>query len=402
MQKKIINAFRSTGSLCIVLVVGVLLMSGCENPGSVGGGLREDNTEIAIDTFAVDAINTSQFNWYSGAYSYFSAGSFNDPLFGSLDAIGMLKPRLPVIPDSIDIGAGTEVKMRIIMNDEQFYGDQTSPQQFEVYPISELWRSKAWKLKDDIQFDASQKVAEFVVTDEDSLDITLGSTWVQTYLDFAQDTSATSDSTYKYEAYGLAIVPTNTSKVIPINSGSTRFVIETASDTLEASLARWAYSFDRGNSTLPPSSLPLHSTYESVLSFDLNLSEMDIQKVGISKAELVIYANTSALQSSLPASAERPATSSAQLYIANPEFTPENIAMSDPVSTGTYSEDDNAYHFTITSIVQRILLDGIAENQEFYITFSNNGMIRSTLLFDESGPADKAPKLIITSLKNSN
>src|SRR5699024_2950339 len=135
---------------------------------------------------------------------------------------------------------------------------------------------------------------------------------------------------------------------------------------------------------------------------DLNISEMGVQSVGISKAELVLYANTAALESSLPASADRASATTAQLYIVDPELTPENITMGNPVATGTYSEDDDAYHFGITTIVQRILLDGISENQEFYITFSNNGIIRSSLIFGEDAPAGKAPKLIITSLKNSN
>jgi hypothetical protein len=256
-------------------------------------------------------------------------------------------------------------------------------------------------LEDDIQFDTSQPVASFSVEDQDSLDIILDSTWVQTYLEFARDTSAIADSSYKYEAYGLAIVPMNTSKVIPINSNSTRFVIEADSDTFDVSLAQWAYSFDRGSSSIPQVSMPLHSTYESVLNFDLGVAEMGVQGVGISKAELVVYANSSALENSLAASEARSAATLAQLYIADPEFTPENIALGTPTVTGTYSEDDNAYHFTITSIVQRILLDGIAENQQFYITFSNNGIIRSSLIYGEDGPADKTPKLIITSLKNN-
>ncbi|HEX6983124.1 MAG TPA: hypothetical protein VF181_10220 [Balneolaceae bacterium] len=396
-----ISAFRSTGSLCVVLVIGVLLMSGCENPGSVGGDLRENRADVVIDTFAVDAISTNQYSWYSGAYPYFSAGSFDDPLFGSLTTIGMLKPRLPGLTDSTGMGPDAVMKMRLIINDEQIYGEQTSPQQFDVYTISELWRSESWKLEDDIQFNANQRVASFSVQNQDSLDVILDSTWVQTYREFAQDTSAASDSVYKYEVFGLAIVPSNSSKIIPINSNSTRFVIETESDTFSVSLAEWAYSLNRGNSTIPQVSLPLHSTYESVLNFDLDVSAMDIQGVGISKAELVLYANTPVLESSLPASAERADAASAQLYIADPEFTPENIALGSPLVTGTYSEDDNAYHFTITSIVQRILLDGISENQEFYITFSNNGIIKSSLIFGEDAPADKTPKLIITSLKNN-
>lgn len=393
------SASRSLGSLFLVLTIGILLVSGCENPGSVGADLTDDRADIVIDTFRVDGITTSQYNWYSGDYAYFSAGQFNDPLFGNLRAIGMVKPSLPIAADTL-FGPNSIMKMRIILNDDLIYGDPSAPQQFDVYLIDETWRGRAWLLNEEVEYLTDQLVASFSIEDQDSIDVVLDTSWVNIYRDYAQDTTAAADSAYRYEVGGLALVPTNTSKVIPLNSQQTRFVIESPEDTLEIPLAEWAYSLNRGTPNIPANSMALHSTLENVLTFELDLSNVDIQ--GIAKAELVLYQNESVMESSIAASAERPDAPTAELYIVEPEVTPEGITIGRPVVTGDFSEADNAYHFTITSIVQRIVLDGIREEERFYITLPNNGTIRSSLIYGSQATDENAPKLIITSLKNND
>ena len=56
----------------------------------------------------------------------------------------------------------------------------------------------------------------------------------------------------------------------------------------------------------------------------------------------------------------------------------------------------------MTGLVENLLRNGNDEGREFYVTFPNQGSIKPSLIYTDSdqAPADKKPKIIITSLKN--
>lgn len=391
------------------------MLSGCEDPGGVGGNIGDTESEVVSDTLIINGIQTVSPNSYSGELEYFSAGQYDDQLFGNLRAIGYLKPNLPAAGDTVHTDA--TVLMQLMYNSDQVYGNTTSTQGFDIYEIDQLWRDRALMINDDLQL-AGQKIGEFTVGTDDSLTVNLSQIapeWVEeyrAYADAATDTSnSEADSTYRYEAHGLALVPNNSEKIIPLNRESTRFVIQNPeADTFAVSLNRWGYSLERGNSALPEGSVPLHSTYESVLQFDSlgGVSDLDLQISGLARAELVLHQNSPALQPGPPA-VERAEETTIYLQLADPENIPENI---DPGTledgqfkiAGAFSAEDNTYRFDVTNLVARIIRIGLSGDLEFFVTLPNNGIIKSTLIetsADEVPDAFK-PKIIITSLKNTS
>ncbi|MGD8749165.1 MAG: hypothetical protein PVI44_11910 [Balneolaceae bacterium] len=381
-------------------------MSGCDDAGPVGSDLTKPGAEVTVDTITVNTIDTTHTSTFSGGKNYFSAGAYSDPIFGDISAIGMVEPKLPPSVDSVQSNA--KMLMRIIINGDEVYGDSSAIQDFDIYEIDEYWEIAGQKMKDDIKINMNAKVASFSIGEEDSLDVELSSNWFDKYYKFASDTSSDADSLYEHEVYGLALVPQNSKKIIPLDRTSTRFVIQNPdTDTVSVNMSKYAYSLDRTNESFPQGSVPLYSTYESVLQLDVDLSDINAEASTISKTELVLYQNNAALEQSLqsePLSVQRPPEKNVQLHLADPEDIPKAIDPGSPIASGAYNRTDGAYHLDITSLAQQILLNGFPAGQKNYITLINNGIITPSLLYtnSEQVPVNKKPKIIITYLKNTN
>lgn len=423
MQNLFKDTFQPTHTLPLLLFFTVLLgFSACENPGSVGNDLIEPGADVVRDTLVIKHVTAVDAASYSGELDFFSAGAFEDPLFGTLSATGFLKPNLPSSTDTLQDDG--EVFLKLMYDGGEVFGDSVGNQQFELYEIKQYWRDRALKVNYQLQL-GSQKLGEFTVGNSDSLMINLSNIapqWVDEYRDYAkaskEDTTSQTDSTYAYEENGLALVPQNSTKIIPLNQQLTRFVIQNPgkdsadADTFDVTLNKWGYSLERGgNSAIPQGSLPLHNTYESVINFkELGVSQLDIPPSGLSRAELVFYENKSALEQSLngkPSTTKRPRQQVVYLQLAEPDGLPENIDPGVPLNNptkiqGWYSAEEGSYRFDITSLVENIIRSGFPEGLEFFITLPNNGAVKSTILMDSSDqvPYGLKPKIIITSLKN--
>ena len=419
MQKYLNNSFQELRFVNLIIALVVLAgLSACENPGSVGGELTDPTAEVVQDTLIVNNLQSIDATSYSGDLSFFSAGRYDDPLLGSLKATGYLKPFLPSENDTMK--ADAEMLMRLMFNTEQVYGDSLGSQQFDLYEMGQFWRDRALTLDDELELQ-SEKLGEFTVGSADSLVINLSDIapeWVDKYRSYAQDskedTTNAADSTYIYEAHGLALVPQGNGKIVPLTSDSIGFIIQhPEADTFDVGLSRSGYHLNRGAASLSQGSLPLHSTYESVLNFErLGISEIDIQPAGLSRAELVLHENTAALEQSLdgePSSAQRAKEQTAFLHLANPDGLPENIDPGAPLNSptrlqGVYSPEDGTYRFDITTIVENIIRNGFPEDREFFVTLPNDGAIKSTVIMADGNQVSDGlqPKIIITSLKNNN
>lgn len=400
---------KKAGSLSLtVLCSALILLAGCDSPGSVGSGLTDSGAEVQVvkDTITVTEIH--QFNSFSGNYRAISAGQFNDPLFGEISATSFLKPSLPSA-DTLFAQGGALMKLRLLYSTSMVYGDTLSSQTFDIFPITEYWRANAHKIGDNLQINENKKVASFTLGEVDSLEVILDEQWVnQHYRPYAEadssaiDFNGSIDSTYKNQEYGLAMVPVNSNKVIPFDMSSTSFVIENAEDTLVVPPNQWAYHRSRKNQPAPPSgTATIHNMLEQVLSFSLDLEAIDVSGPNISRAELIFYQDQSALEQSLTGAEQRPQPQVAYLHYIDPAETPDNLLPGNPVSQGTFSTEDNAFHFELTQFMQRSFVNGLAEEKDFYITLPNNGSVQSSLLFAD--PASiHPPELIITYLKNTN
>lgn len=407
MQNSKHSIFQKLGVFYLIVVLVALIgLNGCENPGSVGAGLTDPGAAVTVDTIAISGIDTTYTNSLAGTRTYFSAGQFDDPIFGKMSVIGMNLPNLPTVQDTIKPDA--KMYMRLSLDGNEVYGDTAASQDFDIYQIDEYWQAPNRLVNDDIKINTSNKIASFSVSNKDSMEVQLSQNWYDKYYNYATDPSSTADSVYEHKLGGLALVPSNSNKIIPLKARFTDFaIVNPDSDTVSVGMRKWAYSLDRSNEAYPAGSVPLYSTYERVLNFNLDLSNINIEPSTISKAELIFYQNNSAMTQSLqskPSSVQRPSEKNIRLHLADPGNVPKDIDPGSPLAQGSYDEQDGAYHMDITTAVQQVLLDKVPEGQKFFVTMSNNGMVSPSLLYTDSDsvPATKRPKIVITYLKNTN
>jgi len=390
------------GRYLLFSVLSCLALFGCEDPGVVGSGFVQTGTEIKVDTLDISNMETQQFSHFSGRLSFISAGRFDDPIFGDLEAIGLLKPGLTSSGgDTMQTGAN--VKLRLFVNQAEAYGRQEAQAEFDLVELDQVWRGKEWRINDPVQLDAAGPVGSFTLDEQDSVDVTLSSQWAEKYRNFFESEAADRDSLYRVQFPGLAVVPRNSARIIPFYADSSRFIIENPDeDTLEVSPGDWAYSLNRINQQAPPSgTFMTHSTLENVFNFDMQLDREALGSVNISRVELAFFEDADFLANSLPAGAVRPGIGNARLHLAEPGNVPVAIDPGTPVVTGQYNPDDNSIRFNLTTFVNGVLLDEISPSLKFYVTIqTNNGIIRSSALYNNQGPAARKPKLIVTSIQN--
>ena len=273
-------ARNNAAVFCLFLVVSVsgFLLTGCESPGTIGGSFTDPGTQIQDTVFAVNDVETESYTTFSGRLSFFSAGRFNDPLFGNLNATSFIKPALPGLAPRDTLSSSVQMNLRLRVEEDSVYGDTLSTANYDLIEIDQIWRGRAVQLYDELEL--SQNVVGSFSIDEstDSVDVPLSSDWVQRYRAYFNTISANRDSLYLYDFHGLALVPQNESKIIPFNPSQVRFVtIDTGSDTSTINTSQWAYTLNRSNATnAPTGSSKAISTFEQVLNFDLNLSKEDL------------------------------------------------------------------------------------------------------------------------------
>ncbi|MFH5832606.1 hypothetical protein ACG2F4_07005 [Halalkalibaculum sp. DA3122] len=399
------RASESRNVLFLLLVVScVTLLVGCDESGVVGGGFTDSDTTIKVDTLMVDGIETESYNFYSGNLTYFTPGQFSDPLFGDMKVTGLLRPQL--LSGSAEMAPDANMKLRLVFNQELVYGDTTQPAEYDIVELDQVWRGRAWKLHDEPGLSGNAPLASFTAEKEDSVDIPLSGSWVQSYRDYTQMEGANRDSLYRIEFPGLALVPKNSAKLLPVDAQASKFIIENPeSDTLEVAPRDWANSLERTNvPDTPDNTFKLHSTLEQVVSFDMDLTRENIGSVNLSKVELVLYEDTQRLENTMDQvspTAGRGPISEARLQILDPADVPISLQTGSVLSNGSYNEEDGSYRFNITSFTNSVLLDGLPSELKFYVSLeTNNGIIRSSLIHNEQAPEAKRPKLIVTYVKN--
>lgn len=408
----------------VTLLLGcvfIFQLSGCKDSGSVGADVGDPIADLEVDTLDVTGLQTESLVSYTGNLGFFSAGRFNDPQFGQINARAYIRPALAFNNGTSFFNDDTKMELRLVMNRDAVYGDTTAAATFDIVEVTELWRGPAWRLDDQVALAQGETVGSFTVTNQDSIDIPLDQAWVQKYAEFYDNSDENRDSLYVRQFYGLALVPQNSGKILAINSNESNFIARevessTGEDlTLDIDVRDAAFSVDRSGAVENSGSINLYSSYEQIINFDFDFSSENLPSTTIAKAELVVYRDNLVLEESVNqagANVVRPSTDFLKLHLLEGDELPQslNAAPSDtsegvlprrfPVG-GAYRDKDGAYHFNLTFLVKNRLLENVSSSFSFYITQnSKDGIIRSNVLFNgEAGT--KAPKVIITSTNNN-
>jgi len=393
MQKSISKAtiawrFILSGFIIISLI-------SCEEANSVGGQFIE-GSNLRFDTLYVENFTPQNEQIFSGNLRYSPIGQYNDPLFGNTRSIAFIKPEIDAIADTVD---GTyQLKLGLVFNTDLATGDTTKQVNFDIFPIDEFWRGNNTLVNSNIGIDSSRSFGAFTYSREETLTVDLSQDLLLELATYINDDSTNVDSLYNFDFDGLAIVPRNgDSKVIyPDLFASRFFLISPDQDTTSFFSKSHTFTTERTNANLYPNRLYLNSYFENFYSMTFENVIMDYERVNLLKAEFVVIEDKSQLESTLPNSHTRPEVSFLELKTSSPADLRYDLQFTQSEFFGVRDTVINGFRFDMTSHINQYLFSDVSDKTLYFNINPNAGIMRSTLLYDQTSNDSLKPKLILT------
>ncbi|MEX2456853.1 MAG: hypothetical protein WD381_06030 [Balneolaceae bacterium] len=388
----------------------------CEDSGIVGGGSDTDSDKVTTTEIEITDLEILSGNGFSGQLGSSSLGQVEDPFFGDIYSISLLKPSITADADLETFDADTEMKLRVVFNPLK-YGNESSVSEYNIYEVDERWRGREISYNTLISFDETNLIGSFDLTDEEEVDVDLSDEWVNRYREFYNSEAADRDSTYNFEFPGIAVVPADQNDRVdflryqPASDDTagvdiTRFIIENEEDSISVvmPLADWASSMTRSNQ--PESSdeyFVLHNTLEQILKLTIDLDEEQFTGQDIINAQMIFYVDPE-VESTTPAGFSRPEPALLRAHIFNddPLNVTDEIFTTESSSSATIDTDENAYQINVTNYLLNNLY-GEGDPLSVYVSLQNtNGLLYSSRFVNENGAANRTPRLIITTINTEN
>lgn len=397
-------------------------MTSCADSGGVGESYLNPQLNVVVDTVLVDSIETVQLNYYSGGrlgefntvgIRNISFGRYADPLFGTTEATGLIRPGIFTAASIDTIDENTRIELRIRPSTIQ--GDTISTEQFDLIEINRPWRGNAWTPDSSIVNSLGQIVTSFTITYEDStVSIPLPQPWKDKLKSVIYSNNP--DSAYQEELFGFAIMsaaPVN--KMVSINAQSTDLLLE--NDIVEedtsytnssvAVMRSWAFSFSHAGGTIPAHVLEIDNTLTNVLVFDIPADTSFLGTDNVLRAELVFNEDIELLETSIPQGERRPYDREIEIFLLKDIDTQFDVLWVTPSFTARQDADDReaGFRVNIANILNSQLRNG-SDDFKFYMSYKSNNLsstagrgtdgtiFKTVLIAPGNGP--DSPKLIIT------
>ncbi|MFO7798493.1 hypothetical protein [Rhodohalobacter sp.] len=415
-NNKFLNSKGSRLSIAAFLLLIIPLIVGCESPGSVGEGLGPDGSSVTTDEYSVTDVSSVEENFFSGGLSYSAMGYIEDPVYGTLNAVAVLKPVIST--SAVDtLVEGDTMTLRMVFN-SSIYGDELSVSDYEIFELEDQWRGNELKYNEAAPVDFSSKVAEFQVADEDTVEVELSAEWVEKYSTYFNSDDANRDSLYTREFTGLAIVPAETNSrvkflrhtpadeeedpaITEFRIYSTEFDEEEDEDVEVVSslgLRDWGAYVVRSDEPDYDSGNVLHSI-DRLMEVNLNLPFEDLQSKNIVNASLIFSIDRSDEQ--LNSSIVRPDVESIRAHTFS---TPPADLISEIFATparfgANINEDEEIFKVDVTQYILDTTYGDVNAAPLYFSAQSVNGILYSIKLHDNAAPQDRQPRLIITSVE---
>ncbi len=410
---------KTISGLFLILITALFTLQSCQDSGFVGASFLDQGADIKVDTIAVDSFEFENLKGFTGNLANFTAGAYNDQLFGEIRAEAFVAPGLVTDVEFFD--DSFDFYLRFIVSGVS--GDTLGTAEFEVEYIDERWRSSQMDVNSQLASTPPSVPVTFSVAHTDSLvEVQLPQEWVQKYVDI--DISADRETRLLNEEFGFKIKPVSGDMLVTFRGGSnqSRIVIkdpgfellengddngngngngngEEEEDDVYVNIPfrAWAYNVqNNAPSDINDNLIPVFNTFNKALKLDINFE--DYKDLIITRAELVLYRDTLLLQNTLPDGHIRPDVTRLAFYQLD-EFDTEFLLINVPNFTPEIrSTADFSYRISLTETIRRLSLGGTFRGSFYVLSQSNNGFIFPEALNHPSHP-ERAPKLIITHAK---
>lgn len=383
----------------------------CEESGTVGAGFV-DESSIVIDTISVSELPFSNTDPFTGKLTNSPVGSFNDPIFGEIEAIGLFKPSI-ILGDISNLPVDVKTVLRLNVDIDNVYGNQTTDGTFKVYRVGDLWRGSAIRMSDDPEIltasggpIVSSEVGEFRYADIDTtgfIELDLEGPWRTDYIEYYNSDAEDRDSTYRFEDFGLAIVPdTDVDKVIYTRFSTSRLILidEANQDTSSNIMLDWAYDIDLTGGNSPEGNITLSNTFNPFLTINFTPVANQLSNNNFVRAELVLTPDSTSMEASLATNQKRTENPPFRVQLGPSNDIAYDLGFNTTNSIGTIEE--GIYKFDITGLFNAYLF-GETDISEIYLyAGQNQGYLGFNTFFGFNAPSNAVPKVLIYNLEETN
>lgn len=385
------RSFRNLIPTWGALVITITVFAGCEDSGIVGTTFLPSNPSIIVDTLTTLSIEPEVLVSYAGSKGYVAVGRYEDQLFGTYEAVGMLTPNLisPLIT------LLPEYRYGIVLRPVESYGDTLSTTVFDLYEIQQRWRAQEWRM-DDAPVLGSTPITRFEIGNSDSVFVELPQSWVNEYLEFHTNDAAVRDSIYQANKFGFAIVPVSGNKISYLSSNDNLFLVDIP-DTTDAftNMRQRASNYKLLDPPQPiDNGVVLMNDFTRTGKFTFRIDEESVGAQVVTRAELVIFEDRTRLNSTLPIGHTRYSSGILRLFELD-ESEKEFYVTKDPLTSAVADSVHGGYRFNVTNVVNSAIATGGRDFSYYISTDADNGIIRPNLILN-SNAGVRAPRLIIT------
>ncbi len=422
----------SRSSIAAFLLLAVFTFMGCDSPGSVGEEIISGSDGVNTESLFPENFTVLDQNTFSGRLPNTALGYIDDPVYGKISSTALIKPGLSrAVVDTIR--EDDSVYLRLIFRQE-VYGNINTVSNFTIYEANEIWRGNQLRYNQEVDVNFARQIGAFEVSDEDTVLVELDDMWLQEYIAFFNSAEANRDSLYRNTFKGLAIVPSESNQKIRFlrhlaqeeGDAITSLIVESPEQPDEngdgdegngdedngenggdeedeeelraIDLRDWGASFTRSVYTTDENRLTVHNT-ENVVKFLPDLPLERLSSRNIVNATLILSKNKSAIN--IFPEISRPLTNQlrAHLFTSEPADLPAEIFTRDARFVSVIEEDEDTFSIDIT---EYILDEVFGENpgRALYLTIQSvNGIIYSSTFYDQNGPENRRPRLVITSVR---
>ena len=360
------------------LVIVLLALTACDDPSNVGIELVEEGDgEPVVRVLTPSVIEEDPINDVTGAVPRVLAGQVNDPMLGTITAIGYLDfQRI----DSVNAEDITSVTLRLVR--DYVYGDTMTALTLTVRDLVETWDALGARADTTLPLGASVTTFSFDPTDS-LVTADLPETWVR------ENDSTLVSADFGEIFHGFALEATTAEAVVGFDFDRSFLRVATEQDTLDYPVSLTLSGVLRaGEPALPEGYVLVQDGVGPTLSFNVDFD--DFTDTPLNAAFIRFFADTLAVQDT-PPNFTRPLIETFQLV----RVTDEGLAL---VMAEASLGDDGTYRFSDANL--REVLQQTFFGQDLYdhfalrIPFTNN-TINAMLLFDATSD-ETAPEVLLT------
>ncbi len=284
------NRLLFVGLACL-LMVGLMA---CEDAATVGVDLVGEQGEPMVTRLITSRFETEQIEDVTGGTSRVLAGSVDDPLLGSLSAIGYMDFTGPFgSPDD-----STLIAANILLQPNYVYGDTLLTLSLSITEVLEDWAEAGGTADTTLPIEAMPLTTFDFAASDSLLTIPLPESWITQYEGDIRG------ATFTDAFHGFALQTMASSAVVGFSRVSADLQLITPTDTILYPATKSLSSISRSNEpVLPPDRVVIQDGVGASVKFAFDFT--DVLEEPLNGAYVRVFADSSQIQDT-PANFVRP------------------------------------------------------------------------------------------------